>query len=148
MFEVDKRYQSHFYGGAYGADGYRMDRCEQWEYLEITNGNFAAYNAAFRPRISRVGAIVFLDGMVKNTADLDANFNQTIASLPEWARPVTDVHAIQQGSGRAVWWQRITAAGAVIIHRYRDENGYVGAPEVSQFPLSLSWIAADAFEAQ
>lgn len=146
-FEVDKRYKSHFYGGAYGADGYRMDRCEQWEYLDITNGNFAAYNAAFRPRISRVGAIVFLDGMVKNTADLEANFNQTIAALPEWARPVTDVHAIQQGSGRAVWWQRITASGAVIIHRYRDEDGYAAAAATSQFPLSLSWIAADAFVA-
>lgn len=144
-FEVDKRYKSHFYGGAYGADGYRMDRCEQWEYLNITNGNFTAYSEAFKPLISRVGAIVYLDGMVKNTVDLDANFNQTIATLPEWARPVTDVHAIQQGSGRAVWWQRVTSGGAVIIHRYRDESGYKDAAATSQFPLSLSWIAADAF---
>lgn len=147
-FEVASSHKSYLNGGAYGEGGYRMDKCGKWEYLTISNSNFASYSSEYAPRISRVGALVFLDGMVKNTAELSASFNATVATLPEWARPVTDVHAIQQGSGRAVWWQRITAAGAVIIHRYRDESGYVGAPEVSQFPLSLSWIAADAFEAQ
>ena len=147
-FEVASSHKSYLNGGAYGEGGYRMDKCGKWEYLTISNSNFASYSSEYAPRISRVGALVFLDGMVKNTAELSASFNAIVATLPEWARPVTDVHAIQQGSGRAVWWQRITAAGAVIIHRYRDESGYVGAPEVSQFPLSLSWIAADAFEAQ
>lgn len=144
-FEVAQDYKSHFYGGAFGADGRRLDRVAKTEILELASG-WVAYNESYTPRVSRVGALVFLDGLAKNTAAKDSGFSATIATLPEWARPVTDAHAIQQGSGRAIWWERVYANGALTIARYRNETGYVSAAANSQFPLTMCWIAADAFD--
>lgn len=145
-FEVAQDYKSHFHGGAYGSDGYRMDRVAKTENLELATG-WAAYADEFTPRVSRVGALVFLDGLMKNTAAQSAGFAATVATLPEWARPVTDVYAIHQGSGQAIWWLRVYAeTGAVGVGRYRTGTGTVEAAAGRQFPLTLSWIAADAFD--
>lgn len=145
-FEVAQDYASHFYGGAFGSDGYRMDRVTKTEELELASG-WASYGDTFTPRISRIGALVFLDGLIKNTTALDAGFSATVATLPEWARPITDTYAIHQGSGRAIWWLRVYAAtGAVGVGRYRTEGGYTDAAAGRQFPMTLSWIAADAFD--
>lgn len=144
-FEVAQDYKSHFYGGAFGSDGRRLDRVAKTEILELASG-WVAYNESYTPRVSRVGALVFLDGLAKNTAAQDSGFSATIATLPEWARPVTDAHAIHQGSGRAIWWERVYANGALTVARYRNETGYVSAVANSQFPLTMSWIAADAFD--
>jgi hypothetical protein len=86
-----------------------------------------------------------MDGLAKNTADLTADFGESLAVLPEWARPATDVYAIHQGSGRAIFWLRVYANGVVAVGRYRNETGLVAAASGSQFPLTLSWIAADAY---
>lgn len=145
MFEVDERYKAYFNGGLYGADSYRMDRCQQWEYLTISNSKFTSYSNALRPRIARVGPLVFLDGLAKNTADLAKDFSETIAALPAWARPATDMYAIHQGSGRAIFWLRVYTNGNITIMRYRSEDGLITASSGAQFPLTLSWIAADAY---
>lgn len=145
LFEVAPEYHSRFHGGVWGANPYRLDRVSKHEELAITNTNFASYGADLTPRISRVGAMVFLDGMVKNTVDIGSGMNQVIASLPEWARPAIDVNALQQGSGEAYWWLRVHTTGDIALMRYRTGEGYVAAVAGRQFPLSLCWLAADAF---
>lgn len=116
-----------------------------FENIVFSNSNFAAYSEEFTPRISRSGDIVFLDGLARNTVDLDAKFGETIATLPEWARPTMDVFALHQGSDKAMFWLRVYASGNIEISRYRDESGYKDISAGRQFPLSLSWIAADAY---
>lgn len=132
-------------GGIFGADGYRIDKAVQRQNLALMTG-WAAYNAESTPRITRAGALVFLDGMATNTAALAADFTSQIATLPEWAKPVIDVHVIQQGSERAIFWLRVHNTGEVNIMRYRTEEGYTAPAADSQFPLSMCWIAADAVE--
>lgn len=116
-----------------------------YENMVFSNTNFAAYGDEFTPRISRTGDIVFLDGLAKNTVALEEKFGEVIATLPEWARPAMDVFALHQGSDKAMFWLRVYASGNVEISRYRDETGYKDISAGRQFPLTLNWIAADAY---
>lgn len=143
-FEVAKEYEARFYGGAFGADGFRMDKARS-EDLTLSNPDFAAYSDALKPRVSRVGPVVFLDGFLTNTAELTAGFSEIAAVLPEWARPGVDVSVIQQGSGQALWWLRIYTDGSVGAARYRLGSENVDAASGRQFPLTARWIAADAY---
>lgn len=144
-FEVSEDYRSHFYGGLYGAGGGRMDRCELYQTLRPTNPNFEEYSELYTPFVARVGPVVYLNGMLRNKVDLAAEFVEDVVTLPEWARPRTQASVIQQGSLSAVWWLRVNKAGEVRIARYRRGADYVTAAAGSQFPLTASWIAADAF---
>lgn len=144
-FEVDAKYQSHFYGGAFGADGYRMDRVAKSEPLTIAHAQYASYGPGFEPTVSRVGPVVFLDGYATNLADFAAEFDHTLAVLPDWARPAQRVSVLQQGSGLALWWMIAYPDGTLRVHRYRSGAGYAAAKAGCQFPLTASWLAGDAF---
>lgn len=144
-FDVSPEWTSHFPGGAYGYGDYRMDRAETSMSLPITNAAFAPYSNGLAPRISRVGPVIWLEGMLRNTADLANGFEEIVAVLPEWARPHTDAFALHQGSGQCIFWLRAYANGNLMICRYRDLDDTVSAASGKQFPLTLSWLAADAF---
>ena len=143
-FDVAPEWTSHFPGGLYGYGDCRMDRAEKSELLTFESG-FAAYNERLTPRISRVGAQVYLQGFVRNTADLESGFQLTVTTLPEWARPGTDASFLNQGSGEAFFWLRVNTDGTVVIMRYRKGSSYVDADAGSQFPLTACWLAKDAF---
>lgn len=108
--------------------------------------DFEAYNASLTPRVSRAGAVVSMEGFVKNvSAGAIDSSPQVICYLPSWAWPRTDVSCIQQGSTYYIWWLRVNAAdGSVTASRYRIGSGYPSVGVGAQFPLSCSWIAADA----
>lgn len=144
-FDVSPEWTSHFPGGAYGYGDHRMDRAETTEPLNITDANFAAYNDRLTPRISRVGAQVYLEGFLRNLTSLSAGFEVTVAQLPEWARPATDHSVIAQGTAEAIYWLRIYTDGSVMIARYREGGSNIAAAAGTQFPLSSCWLAADAF---
>lgn len=144
-FDVTAEWTSHFPGGAYGYGEHRIDRAETTELLNITDANFAAYNARLTPRISRVGAQVYLEGFVRNLVNLASGFEATVAQLPAWARPATDHSVIAQGTDLAIYWLRINTDGSVVICRYRKGSSAAAAAEGTQFPLSSCWLAADAF---
>ena len=141
-------------GGLSGADGYRLDKALKTENLTVSNGSFVDYGAyhtefagMYTPRISRVGPLVFLDGMLANRSALTLNATEvTVAVLPAWARPKTDVYALHQGSTFFIWWLRIRPDGAVTISRYRSGASYASVNAGAQLPLSACWIAADAFD--
>ncbi len=144
-FDVSAEWTSHFPGGAYGYGDHRIDRAETSMDLPITNDAFAPYSDGLAPRISRVGPVVWLEGMLRNTADLAKDFEEIVAVLPEWAQPRTDAFALHQGSGQCIFWLRAYTNGNLMICRYRDGDGTVAAAAGKQFPLTLSWLAADAF---
>lgn len=144
-FEVAPEWSSHFPGGIWDA-GRRMDRVSQTQPMAITNSNFASYGDGFTPTVSRVGPIVYLDGYLKNTASLDSGFDITLAgAIPDWARPAQRVVVLQQGSGSAIWWMIVYPDGGLRIHRYRTGSSDTAPSAGSQFPLTSSWLAADAF---
>ena len=144
MFEVADKYESRFYGGIFGADGYRLDGSGRSEVLTIANGKFDAYNNDLTPRISRIGSVVFLDGFLRNIEDLEAGFSESVATLPEWAIPAIDASAIHQGSGGALFWLRVNDKGNIQVSRYQKGGTYVAAAAGRQFPLTIRWIAGRA----
>lgn len=144
-FEVAPEWSSHFPGGIWDA-GRRLDRVSQTQPMAITDSRFAVYADGFTPTVSRVGPIVFLDGYLKNTASLDSGFDITLAgAIPDWARPAQRVAVLQQGSGSAIWWMIVYPDGGLRIHRYRTGSTDTAPAAGSQFPLTSSWLAADAF---
>jgi hypothetical protein len=145
-FDVAPEWTSHFPGGIYGYGDYRIDRANKTAPLPITDEKFESYGEDFEPTVTRVGPIVFLDGYLKNTASLSAEFDITLyGALPAWACPVKRVSVLQQGSGTAIWWMIIYPSGDLRIHRYRNGGSYVSAAAGCQFPLTACWLAADAF---
>ena len=146
------------FGGLFGADGYRLDKVVKSQNLTISNNSFVDYGAyhteyagMYTPRISRVGPLVFLDGMLTNKSALSLDATEvTVATLPTWARPKTDANMLHQGSGSSLFWLRIRANdGAVSLSRYRDVSSNSGTyPSLTagrQLPITACWIAADAF---
>lgn len=151
---LESHYPVHGYDGFFGADGYRLDRAVKTQVLAPT-GNFAAYTADgeaaanFTPRVTRVGPLVFLSGMLKNTAALTLNATEvTVATLPAWAKPLTHVNVLQQGSTTFVWWMRVKNDGSLTFSRYRNTSSasYESITAGRQFPITACWIAADAFD--
>ncbi|MBO5941143.1 MAG: hypothetical protein J6R18_08120 [Kiritimatiellae bacterium] len=140
-------------GGLFGADGYRLDKVIQTANLTISHSSFVDYGVynttyagMYTPRISRVGPLVFLDGMLANKSAITLNATEvTVATLPAWARPRTDIFNLHQGSTYYVWWLRVLPDGKVTISRYRTGTSYSSVNAGAQFPLSACWIAADAF---
>lgn len=138
-------------GGLFGADGYRLDKAVQTQTLTLSN-SFGTYTsdggADFTPRVTRVGPIVFLSGMLTNTATMTLNATEVIVStLPSWAKPRTHVDVLQQGSSVHIWWMRVSADGKLIFSRYRStgSTSYESQTAGKQFPITACWIAADAF---
>lgn len=151
---LESYYPVHGYEGFFGADGMRLDSVAKTEPLNITNSAFCAYGdnhaevaGQFIPTVSRVGALVFLDGLMSNKSAITLNADEVaVATLPEWARPKTDVYALHQGSTHFIWWLRISADGTVAFSRYRSGSSYESLTAGRQFPITASWIAADAFD--
>lgn len=144
-FDVAPEWTSHFPGGIWDAQR-RMDRVTQTAPLPITDESFESYGDGFTPTLSRVGPIVFLDGYLKNSVDLSGGFDISMANaIPEWARPAQRVSVLQQGSGSAVWWMIVYPDGTLRIHRYRTGSTNTAPDAGSQFPLTASWLAADAY---
>ena len=145
------------YGGILGSDGYRLDRAVKTQALTLSS-SFSAYGEyhgdstqTFTPTVTRVGPIVFLDGLAANKSSMTLNATEvTVATLPTWARPKTDVFALHQGSGSCFFWMRVAISGAVTFSRYRDvssgSGSYGSFSAGRQFPMTACWIAADAFE--
>lgn len=143
-FEVSSRYRSYLHGGVWGKNNHRVDAVGSRETISISSVKFDSYNAELTPTISRVGAIVFMDGFLTNTVELESGFSEAVATLPEWARPAIDVSVMQQGSGNNIWWLRINKDGTVLVCRYRNGSDNSVATVGRQFPLSACWLAADA----
>jgi hypothetical protein len=84
-----------------------------------------AYNdvSANAPRYRRWGQLVTLMGIIAPTSEVAAGGVMAIATLPAGVRPPQELNVKCQGSSRAAWNLKITAAGVMTAQRYGDENG-------------------------
>ncbi len=150
---LESHHPVHGYKGFFGADGYRLDRAVKTQVLTLT-GNFGIFSTGsddtdFTPRVTRVGPMVFLSGMLTNTTAMTIDATErTAATLPDWAKPQTHVNVLQQGSSTHMWWMRVRVDGSLTISRYRDVDSgeYASQAAGKQFPITACWIAADAFD--
>ena len=129
---------------------YACNRVERTQSLTMNSG-WEAYNTSesLAPIISRIGATVYLEGLLKNTktVTLDAT-GAIVATIPSWAYPKRDVFVLNNGSSANVFWLRVYASnGQIQICRYRTTNSteYSSQAAGKQFPITASWIAADAY---
>lgn len=139
------RYPMYFYGGM------APDRVAKLTY----KSGFKDY-PGHEPMVTRVGCFVFLDGMIQrgSSASSATSSEIVVASLPKWARPRITYHSLNQGSGTAVWWMRVTKEGDILCARYRatrttsssDTAAYLAIPASAQLPVTSMWIAADAYQ--
>ena len=143
-------YPAQFGEGIFGHGGLRVDAAAKAYAVpdsDIASG-FAVYADAWRPIVARAGALVTITGIMKaSVATASASGIYTLFTLPEWARPAQDVHALMQGSSTNLYWLRITAAGAVMVQRYRNSASNAVIPAGAQLTMHAAWIAADAITA-
>lgn len=125
---------------------------------DLTSGLIYAYGfepyPENTPRVTRVGNIVYLEGMIRTTnTSASTSNNIIVASLPEWARPRVRVNLLMQGSQSNIFWLSVYPPGAtsndttVRVGRYRPTNSTDSTtiPSGAQIPITASWIAADAY---
>jgi len=95
-----------------------------WTLLTLDSACHA-YNdvSANAPRYRRWGQLVTVTGIIAPTAEVAAGGNMAIATLPAGVRPPQEIDVKCQGSYRAAWCLKITAAGVMTAQRYGDENG-------------------------
>lgn len=135
------------YFPAYFYNGIADIKVKQYSDLTYASG-FEAY-AEHEPRVTRVGCMVFLDGMITTTKTSAATSSAvTMATLPDWAKPRVRVNALQQGSTSNIWWLQVTPDGNICVQRYRQTNStsYTTIASGAQLPVSACWIAADAYD--
>lgn len=150
---TESHYPIYAYAGIMGEDGYRLDKAVKTETLTLT-GSFGVFstsdeNTDFTPRVTRIGSLVFLSGMLTNTATMTIDATERIvATLPDWAKPQTHVNVLQQGSSTHMWWMRVRVDGSLTISRYRNagSSDYVSQAAGKQFPITACWVAADAYK--
>lgn len=108
---------------------------------------FALYGAT-PMTATKMGNVVFVDGIVKVTTNTALNDTQkTICTLPEGWRPSYPVYTLTQSSGTSIALLDITAAGAVRLGRLRDmasANGaFTTATTTMWFPFSSAFVAGN-----
>ena len=101
--------------------------------------NFKAYNetagSANYPTVKRSSDLISLTGAVTNTAVLSTSAEVHIGTLPNWAKPQTDIMSLQQGSGSNKWLMRINTLGSVFLTRY-------GVASTIDLPVN-QWLIID-----
>lgn len=143
-FEVAEGYESHFYGGVYGAGGYPLDKPKK-QNISMASG-WSAYHEDYVPSVSRVGPVVYMFGLAKNGSQLASGATATIGTIPEWARPSAEVQSIQQGYGNAIFRLSVSSSGEVQVSKHRNGATSNAVAAGAAFSLCMSWIAADAYE--
>lgn len=146
MFEVADTYESHFYGGVFGSDGYRLDGVEKMETIGFNSTVFELHDSTRIPTISRVGPIVFMDGAIQSKSDIASGSKTTVATLPEWARPAQVVSVLQQGMTLSTYWIVVYPDGRLEFSRYRTGSSNAVTPKGGQLAMTACWIAADAIK--
>ena len=85
-------YPAHFLGGAYGADGNRIDVSDDTGWQALTLVNSAAFDSSLTPMARRRNKVIYVKGAIKLSATLSsyaqgaANRTQ-IGTLPTGIRP-------------------------------------------------------------
>ena len=85
-------YPAHFLGGAYGADGNRIDVSDDTDWQALTLTNSTAYDSATTPMARRRNKVIYIKGAIKLNAALSsytqgASQRTQVATLPSGILP-------------------------------------------------------------
>lgn len=96
------------------------------------------------PTARRVGRLVQLAGAFKNneTATYDATGVDMCTTLPDWARPATNVNFVVQGTEMNRFLLAVTTDGKIQISRY-GTTGYTSANAGAWLNIACTYSAAD-----
>lgn len=89
----------------------------EWANATLSSA-FQPYSSVYDNKYRRIGKMVFIQGGVKPTAEIAANTETTIFTLPEGFRPAKDVYTVCQGSSLNRWLLKASISGNVTINRY------------------------------
>lgn len=103
-----------------------------WKDLSLPSG-FTHYSETNRARYRRVGKVVEVRGAVKNTNQISANTDKTIATIGDIScKPSQNVNHRQQGSSINTFLLTIDTNGDIVVNRY-------GATSVIAIPAG-AWL--------
>lgn len=108
-----------------------------WKEATLTS-DFVAYNSTFVNQYRKIGKIVFVEGGVKPTAQITANSETTIFTLPSGYRPSKQIIIICQGSGMNRWCLTVNTNGNVTIQRYGTTSN-IAIPTNAWLPFSVTF---------
>lgn len=123
-----------------------------WQELSYrSDANFNNYHENKTPRIRKLGNIVFLEGEITPTTNLNQNFtlSHIIFDLPSGYWPSSQCFFLCQGSGDATWLLTVNPAnyhggrgepGEVRMERYRNKTGGIAAQKGNWLPFNVSWV--------
>ena len=94
-----------------------------WKDVTFKSG-FAHHSETDRVRYRRVGKVVELRGAVRNTNQISANTDTTVATISDTTcRPSKRVAYRQQGSGMNTFVVSINTDGTIVVNRYGTTSG-------------------------
>lgn len=94
-----------------------------WKDVTFSSG-FVHHSETDRVRYRRVGKVVELRGAVKNTNQVSANTDVTVATIGDTTcRPSKRVTYRQQGSGMNTFVISINTTGTIAVNRYGTTSG-------------------------
>lgn len=94
-----------------------------WRDVSFSSG-FVHHSETDRVRYRRVGKVVELRGAVKNTNQVSANTDVTVATIGDTTcRPSKRVTYRQQGSGMNTFVISINTTGTIAVNRYGTTSG-------------------------
>lgn len=133
--------------------GYDMNRASQYVEIEISDSTHFSkvYSWGGYPRITRVGPIVHLSGIIETNDSISKsgdNIVSRLAFIPDWAIPFSHVNCVQTGIDSGfifnigVEFDASTNEFMIII---RHPTATYTIPQALRIHLDCSWIAWDAY---
>lgn len=112
----------------------------EWKSLTITS-SFKAYGntAGNLPKIKKSGNTINLRGIIAPTAELGANAQTLLCTLPDGYRPSLQQNFICQGSSRNVWLLSVESNGNVYVSRY-GTTSFIAIPTTAWLPFAVTYI--------
>lgn len=110
-----------------------------WKDVSFSSG-FAHHSETDRVRYRRVGKVVELRGAVKNTNQISANTETTVATISDTTcRPSKRVTYRQQGTGINTFVVTINTNGTIAINRY-GTTSYIAIPSNSWLNVHTTFL--------
>lgn len=109
-----------------------------WINATLTS-DFTLYNSNSVVQYRKIGKVVSIQGTVKPTAEIAANANTTIFTLPEEYRPSYEQNIVCQGSGVNKWLLTIRPSGTALCERYGTDSR-IPIPTTAWLPFNATFM--------
>lgn len=108
-----------------------------WQTATLTS-DFELYSSTYANKYRKIGKTVYVQGGVKPTAQISANLETTIFTLPSGYRPSNQVSTMCQGSGMNKWCLTVNTNGKVTVQRYGTTSN-IAIPTNAWLSFSISF---------